>query len=136
MEVANFQTITVVEHVDDPSVHTDTDVIVQSDITNLSNCLFVQDFEETSQDGEAQEVIMNMDEEGHIYTEEVTADNIETTGTTEIITGDLMTNQLVVLDQQDETGKLQIIPVTLSLPDLTEANAEVNLATASIMYNN
>lgn len=133
MEVANFQTVTVVEEIDDSSVHA-ADGIVQSDITNL-NCLFVQeDFEETSQETSgAQEVIMNMDEDGHIYTEEVTADNIESSS--EIISGDLMTNQLVVLDQPDENGKVRMIPVTLSLPDLTDANAEVNLATASIMYN-
>lgn len=78
-------------------------------------------------------------EDTTVYTEEVTADNIEPT---EIITDDMMANQIlqsgtvVHLQQQDESGKIQVIPVMLSLPDLTDSNTEVNLATASIMYNN
>lgn len=83
---------------------------------------------------------MNM-EDSNVYTEEVTADNMESS--TEIITNEMMTNNIlqsgtavVHLQQQDNSGKIQVIPVMLSLPDLSDANTEVNLATASIMYNN
>jgi len=83
---------------------------------------------------------MNM-EDSNVYTEEVTADNMESG--TEIIANEIMTNDIlqsgttvVHLQQQDNSGKIQMIPVVLSLPDLSDANAEVNLATASIMYNN
>lgn len=100
---------------------------------------YPQDYEESSKD--ATEVIMNM-EDTAVYTEEVTAENIESIETTQIIEDELMANQLlqsgtvVHIEQQDEEGKIQMIPVVLSLPDLTEENAEVNLATTSIMYNN
>ena len=80
-------------------------------------------------------------EDSNVYTEEVTADNMESS--TEIITNEMMTNDIlqsgtavVHLQRQDNSGKIQVIPVMLSLPDLSDANTEVNLATASIMYNN
>lgn len=76
---------------------------------------------------------MNM-QDPNVYTEEVTADNIEPS--TEIITDEMMTNDIlqsgtavVHLQQQDDSGKIQVIPVMLSLPDLSDANAEVNLTT-------
>ncbi|XP_014474425.1 PREDICTED: uncharacterized protein LOC106744289 isoform X2 [Dinoponera quadriceps] len=109
--------------------------------------VYEQEYEETSREAsEATEVIMNM-EDPSVYTEEVTADNIEAADMItedEIITGDILhsataggaTAAVVHLQQQDDSGKIQVIPVMLSLPDLTDANAEVNLATASIMYNN
>lgn len=76
---------------------------------------------------------MNM-EDTTVYTEEVTADNIETA---EMMTSQILQSGTVVhLEQQDDTGKIQVIPVMLSLPDLSDSSAEVNLATASIMYNN
>lgn len=81
-------------------------------------------------------------EDTAVYTEEVTAENIESIETTQIIEDEMMANQIlqsgtvVHIEQQDEEGKIQVIPVVLSLPDLTEENAEVNLATTSIMYNN
>ncbi|XP_012262077.2 uncharacterized protein LOC105689562 [Athalia rosae] len=95
-----------------------------------------QDYETSREASEAAEVIMSM-EDTTVYTEEVTADDMEST---EIIT-DEITNQIfqtgtvVHLEQQDDSGKIQVFPVMLSLPDLTDANSEVNLATASIMYN-
>lgn len=79
-------------------------------------------------------------EDSNVYTEEVTADNMEPNS--EIMTDEIMTNDIlqsgtaVVHLQQDDTGKIQVIPVMLSLPDLSDTNAEVNLATASIVYNN
>lgn len=82
---------------------------------------------------------MNM-EDSNVYTEEVTADNIESS--TEIIANEMMANDILqsgnVVDLQQEinSGKIQVIPVMLSLPDLSDTNAEVNLTTASIMYNN
>ncbi|KAK2576140.1 hypothetical protein KPH14_007469 [Odynerus spinipes] len=101
--------------------------------------VYKQDYEETSREAsEAAEVIMNM-EDTTVYTEEVTADNIESA---EIMADEMMTNEIlqsgtvVHLQQQDDSGKIQVIPVMLSLPDLSDTNAEVNLATASIMYNN
>lgn len=89
---------------------------------------------------------MNMEDPG-VYTEEVTSDNIEAADMItedEIIAGNILesataggaTAAVVHLQQQDDSGKIQVIPVMLSLPDLSDANAEVNLATASIMYNN
>lgn len=90
---------------------------------------------------------MNMEDPG-VYTEEVTADNMEAAEIMtedEIITGEILqsagaaagtTTAVVHLQQQDDSGKIQMIPVMLSLPDLSDANTEVNLATASIMYNN
>lgn len=95
-----------------------------------------QDYETSREASEAAEVIMNM-EDTTVYTEEVTADNLETS---EIITDEitdqiLQSGTVVHLQQQDDSGKIQVIPVMLSLPDLTDANSEVNLATASIMYN-
>ncbi|XP_063982465.1 uncharacterized protein LOC135165267 [Diachasmimorpha longicaudata] len=100
---------------------------------------YQQEYEETSrEDSEAAEVIMSM-EDATVYTEEVTAENIEGA---EMITDEIMTSQIlqagtvVHIQQQDDDGKIQVIPVMLSLPDLSEAGAEVNLATASIMYNN
>jgi hypothetical protein len=94
--------------------------------------------EDTSQDtNDANGVVMGM-EETTVYTEEVTADHIEP----EIITSDIIDESMlqpgtvVHLQQEDETGKIQVIPVMLSLPDLSDAASEVSLATASIMYNN
>ncbi|XP_011343974.2 uncharacterized protein LOC105283158 isoform X2 [Ooceraea biroi] len=100
-----------------------------------------ENYEETSREAsEATEVIMNM-EDPNVYTEEVTADNIEPSA--EMMTDEMMTNDIlqsgtavVHLQRQDDSGKIQVIPVVLSLPDLSDANAEVNLDTASIMYNN
>ncbi|XP_066584039.1 uncharacterized protein [Prorops nasuta] len=101
--------------------------------------VYEQEYEETSREAsEAAEVIMNM-EETTVYTEEVTSDNIESAEimADQMITSEILqTGTVVHLQQQDDTGKIQVIPVMLSLPDLTDANAEVNLATASIMYNN
>ncbi|KAG7199583.1 hypothetical protein KM043_014189 [Ampulex compressa] len=101
--------------------------------------VYEQEYEETSREAsDAAEVIMNM-EDTTVYTEEVTADNIESA---EIMADEMMTNEIlqsgtvVHLQQQDDSGKIQVIPVMLSLPDLSDANTEVNLATASIMYNN
>ncbi|XP_076247509.1 uncharacterized protein LOC143187292 isoform X2 [Calliopsis andreniformis] len=100
---------------------------------------YEQEYEETSREAsDAAEVIMNM-EDTTVYTEEVTADNIESA---EIMADEMMTNEIlqsgavVHLQQEDDSGKIQVIPVMLSLPDLSDANTEVNLATASIMYNN
>ncbi|OXU31167.1 hypothetical protein TSAR_006479 [Trichomalopsis sarcophagae] len=102
--------------------------------------------EDTSQDAsDSSKIVIGM-EEGTVYEEEVTADQIES----EMITGNIINEHMlqsgtihtiqpgtvVHLQQQDETGKIQVIPVMLSLPDLSDATAEVNLATASIMYNN
>ncbi|XP_032664985.1 uncharacterized protein LOC116841310 [Odontomachus brunneus] len=124
--------------------------IVKFEEQNLSEEyeeVYEQEYEETSREAsEATEVIMNMEDPG-VYTEEVTSDNIETADMItedEIITGDILesatasgaTAAVVHLQQQDDSGKIQVIPVMLSLPDLSDANAEVNLATASIMYNN
>lgn len=101
--------------------------------------VYEQEYEETSREAsDAAEVIMNM-EDTTVYTEEVTADNIESA---EIMADEMMTNEIlqsgavVHLQQEDDSGKIQVIPVMLSLPDLSDANTEVNLATASIMYNN
>ncbi|XP_076687339.1 uncharacterized protein LOC143378996 [Andrena cerasifolii] len=101
--------------------------------------VYEQEYEETSREAsDATEVIMNM-EDTTVYTEEVTADNIESA---EIMADEMMTNEIlqsgavVHLQQEDDSGKIQVIPVMLSLPDLSDANTEVNLATASIMYNN
>ncbi|XP_043278452.1 uncharacterized protein [Venturia canescens] len=101
---------------------------------------YEQEYEETSREAsDAAEVIMNM-EDTTVYTEEVTADNIETAEmiTDEMIAGDMLQPDITVvhLQQQDDSGKIQVIPVMLSLPDLSDSSAEVNLATASIMYNN
>ncbi|XP_017885673.1 uncharacterized protein LOC108628345 [Ceratina calcarata] len=100
--------------------------------------VYEQEYEETSREAsDAADVIMNM--EDTVYTEEVTAESIEPA---EIITDEIMTNEIlqsgavVHLQQEDDSGKIQVIPVMLSLPDLSETNTEVNLATASIMYNN
>lgn len=111
----------------------------EPEITEEYEQVYKQDYEETSREAsEAAEVIMNM-EDTTVYTEEVTADNIESA---EIMADEMMTNEIlqsgtvVHLQQQDDSGKIQVIPVMLSLPDLSDTNAEVNLATASIMYNN
>ncbi|XP_046833062.1 uncharacterized protein LOC124430477 [Vespa crabro] len=111
----------------------------EPEITEEYEQVYEQDYEETSREAsEAAEVIMNM-EDTTVYTEEVTADNIESA---EIMADEMMTNEIlqsgtvVHLQQQDDSGKIQVIPVMLSLPDLSDTNAEVNLATASIMYNN
>ncbi|XP_070151270.1 uncharacterized protein [Polyergus mexicanus] len=103
--------------------------------------VYEQEYEETSREAsEATEVIMNI-EDSNVYTEEVTADNMEPSP--EIMTDEIMTNDIlqsgtavVHLQRQDDMGKIQVIPVMLSLPDLSDTNAEVNLATASIVYNN
>lgn len=84
---------------------------------------------------------MNM-EDSNVYTEEVTADNMESGA--EIMTDEMMTNDILqsgaaVVHLQrceDDSGKIQVIPLMLSLPDLSDTPTEVNLATASIMYNN
>nr|XP_034189956.1 uncharacterized protein LOC117608637 [Osmia lignaria] len=111
----------------------------EQEITEEYEQVYEQEYEETSREAsDAAEVIMNM-EDTTVYTEEVTADNIEPA---EIITDEMMTNEIlqsgavVHLQQEDDSGKIQVIPVMLSLPDLSDANTEVNLATASIMYNN
>ncbi|KAL2719635.1 uncharacterized protein V1478_011097 [Vespula squamosa] len=111
----------------------------ETEITEEYEQVYEQDYEETSREAsEAAEVIMNM-EDTTVYTEEVTADNIESA---EIMADEMMTNEIlqsgtvVHLQQQDDSGKIQVIPVMLSLPDLSDTNTEVNLATASIMYNN
>ena len=81
-------------------------------------------------------------EDATVYTEEVTAENAENIEATHIIEDEIMANQIlqsgtvVHIEQHDEEGKIQVIPVVLSIPDLAEENSEVNLATASIMYNN
>ena len=102
--------------------------------------LFFKEYEETSGEAsEAAQVIMNI-ADTTVYTEEVTADNIETSS--ELITGEMITSEIlqsgtvVHLQQQDETGKIQVIPVMLALPDLSDSTTEVNLATASILYDN
>lgn len=109
---------------------------------NFANLVFFQEYEETSREAsEATEVIMNM-EDSTVYTEEVTADNIESG--VEIMTDEMMTNDILqsgtavmhLQRRNNSSGEIQVIPVMLSLPDLSEANTEVNLATASIMYNN
>ncbi|KAF7385310.1 hypothetical protein HZH68_013740 [Vespula germanica] len=111
----------------------------EPEITEEYEQVYEQDYEETSREAsEAAEVIMNM-EDTTVYTEEVTADNIESA---EIMADEMITNEIlqsgtvVHLQQQDDSGKIQVIPVMLSLPDLSDTNTEVNLATASIMYNN
>ncbi|XP_033195589.1 uncharacterized protein LOC117159668 [Bombus vancouverensis nearcticus] len=111
----------------------------EQEITEEYEQVYEQEYEETSREAsDAAEVIMNM-EDTTVYTEEVTADNIEPT---EIMADEIMTNEIlqsgavVHLQQEDDSGKIQVIPVMLSLPDLSDANTEVNLATASIMYNN
>ncbi|XP_076163467.1 uncharacterized protein LOC143144698 [Ptiloglossa arizonensis] len=111
----------------------------EQEITEEYEQVYEQEYEETSREAsDAAEVIMNM-EDTTVYTEEVTADNIEPT---EIMADEMMTNEIlqsgavVHLQQEDDSGKIQVIPVMLSLPDLSDANTEVNLATASIMYNN
>lgn len=108
---------------------------------NTKYCSHVlQEYEETSREAsDAAEVIMNM-EDTTVYTEEVTADNIESAEmiTDELITSNILQPDITVvhLQQQDDSGKIQVIPVMLSLSDLSDSTAEVNLATASIMYNN
>ncbi|XP_031830743.1 uncharacterized protein LOC116426224 [Nomia melanderi] len=111
----------------------------EQEITEEYEQVYEQEYEETSREAsDAAEVIMNM-EDTTVYTEEVTADNIESA---EIMADEMMTNEIlqsgavVHLQQEDDSGKIQVIPVMLSLPDLSDANTEVNLATASIMYNN
>lgn len=111
----------------------------EQEITEEYEQVYEQEYEETSREAsDAAEVIMNM-EDTTVYTEEVTTDNIEPT---EIMADEIMTNEIlqsgavVHLQQEDDSGKIQVIPVMLSLPDLSDANTEVNLATASIMYNN
>ncbi|XP_015431331.1 PREDICTED: uncharacterized protein LOC107187695 [Dufourea novaeangliae] len=111
----------------------------EQEITEEYEQVYEQEYEETSREAsDAAEVIMNM-EDTTVYTEEVTADNIESA---EIMGDEIMTNEIlqsgavVHLQQEDDSGKIQVIPVMLSLPDLSDTNTEVNLATASIMYNN
>ncbi|KAL6268870.1 hypothetical protein P5V15_001990 [Pogonomyrmex californicus] len=118
----------------------DQDRIVKFEGQEVYDQVYEQNYEETSREAsEATEVIMNM-EDSNVYTEEVTADNIESG--TEIMTDEMMTNDIlqsgtaVMHLRNDDSGKIQVIPVMLSLPDLSDANAEVNLETASIMYNN
>ncbi|XP_071577446.1 uncharacterized protein [Temnothorax nylanderi] len=104
--------------------------------------VYEQEYEETSREAsEATEVIMNM-EDSTVYTEEVTADNIEPSVeimTDEIMTSDILQSGTAVMHLQhcnNSSGEIQVIPVMLSLPELSDATTEVNLATASIMYNN
>ncbi|XP_076752979.1 uncharacterized protein LOC143424656 isoform X1 [Xylocopa sonorina] len=111
----------------------------EQEITEEYEQVYEQEYEETSREAsDAADVIMNM-EDTTVYTEEVTTDNIEPA---EIMSDEIMTNEIlqpgtvVHLQQEDDSGKIQVIPVMLSLPDLSDANTEVNLATASIMYNN
>ncbi|XP_012272964.1 uncharacterized protein LOC105695715 [Orussus abietinus] len=95
-----------------------------------------QEYEETSQEAsDAAEVILNMEETSPDYTEEVTTDDV--VEATDMITDQILPPGAVVhmVEQRDDNGKIQVIPVVFSLPDL-EAGAEVNLATASIMYSN
>ncbi|XP_014226069.1 uncharacterized protein LOC106651891 [Trichogramma pretiosum] len=74
-------------------------------------------------------------EDATVYTEEVSTVPMET----EIITNDMIDQQIlqpgtvVHLQQQDSNGKIQVIPVMLSLPDLGDPG-EVSLTATSIMY--
>ncbi|KAJ8673595.1 hypothetical protein QAD02_004857 [Eretmocerus hayati] len=80
-------------------------------------------------------VAMRVDETT-VYTEEVTADHMDPELITDDLNGQVLRPGTVVhIQQQDKDGKIQVIPVMLALPDLTDASPEVNLATASIMYN-
>ncbi|XP_033220556.1 uncharacterized protein LOC117175085 [Belonocnema kinseyi] len=126
--------------VDDENVKLEQHEEGTEDDNEYSN--YQQDYEETSREAsDATEVMMSM-EDTAVYTEEVTAENAETIETTHIIEDEIMANEIlqsgtvVHIEQHDEEGKIQVIPVVLSLPDLTGENSEVNLATASIMYNN
>lgn len=82
---------------------------------------------------DAAEVIMSM-EDPAVYTEEVTAEPLETSEIDEDLTTQILQNSTVV-HVQDESGKIQVIPMMLALPDLQDENSEVGLATASIMYS-
>lgn len=76
-------------------------------------------------------------EEDSVYTEEVTSDQMES----EIIVNNIMDEQVlqsgtvVHLQQEDASGKIQVIPVMLSLPDLSDAASDEGLTT-TIMYSN
>ena len=76
-------------------------------------------------------VVMGM-EETTIYTEEVTADDVEPEMITDDIADEHMLQAGTIVHLQDENGKI----LMLSLPDLSDATSEVGLATTSIMYNN
>ncbi|KAH0540186.1 uncharacterized protein LOC123258869 [Cotesia glomerata] len=98
---------------------------------------YEQEYDETSGEvSDSAEVIMSI-EDTPVYTEEVTADNIEHMG----IIADDITNHIlqpgaiVQIRQQDENGKIQVIPVMLALPELNESGTEVSLTTASIIYD-
>lgn len=90
-------------------------------------------FEEiNAQDMDGGPIIVGVQQDA-IYTEEVTTDP-------EAITTD-MTDQMlppgtVLLQHEDEDGKIQMIPVVWSLSDLGDENGEVDLTNASIMYSN
>ncbi|KAK0181788.1 hypothetical protein PV327_004038 [Microctonus hyperodae] len=119
--------------------HQQTQEESEAEADNDYKQVYKHDYEEISREtSEATEVIMNM-EDATVYTEEVTADNIESA---EMISAEMMTNQIlqtgtvVHIQQQDDDGKIQVIPVMLSLPDLTDSATEINLGTGSIIYNN
>lgn len=67
------------------------------------------------------------------------ADHIEQS---EIITNDMIDENVltsgatVVIEHKGEDGKVQMIPVVLSLPDLTDGTTEIDLENASIIYDN
>ncbi|KOX68056.1 Zinc finger and SCAN domain-containing protein 12 [Melipona quadrifasciata] len=141
-QIVKFEEEQIVKFEEEQIVKFEEEQIVkfeEQEITEEYEQVYEQEYEETSREAsDAAEVIMNM-EDTTVYTEEVTTDNIEPT---EIMTDEIMTNEIlqsgavVHLQQEDDSGKIQVIPVMLSLPDLSDANTEVNLATASIMYNN
>ncbi|XP_008549563.1 uncharacterized protein LOC103572648 isoform X1 [Microplitis demolitor] len=94
--------------------------------------VYEQEYDEISEiASDSADVIMSI-ENTSVYTEEVSAENIEHEDITDQM---LQPGTIVHLRQKDENGKIQVIPVMLSLPDLTESGTEVDLATASIMYN-
>lgn len=90
--------------------------------------------EEESEDHHESAVVLGVEET--VYTEEVTADHLEP----EIITTDMIDESVlqsgatVVIEQTDEDGKVQMIPVVLSLPDLADDASEIDLENASIIY--
>ncbi|CAD1476608.1 unnamed protein product, partial [Heterotrigona itama] len=137
-QIVKFEEEQIVKFEEEQIVKFEEEQIVkfeEQEITEEYEQVYEQEYEETSREAsDAAEVIMNM-EDTTVYTEEVTTDNIEPT---EIMTDEMMTNEIlqsgavVHLQQEDDSGKIQVIPVMLSLPDLSDANTEVNLATASI----
>ncbi|XP_071645873.1 uncharacterized protein [Temnothorax longispinosus] len=101
--------------------------------------VYEQEYEETSREAsEATEVIMNM-EDSTVYTEEVTADNIEPSVeimTDEIMTSDILQSGTAVMHLQgcnNSSGEIQVIPVMLSLPELSDATTEKNLCKKNLV---